>query len=144
MTLYQQVLWGSFYLGVCLILQIGFLALAEYALSNVHPKLKNAGRFRHVMTIYLLALVFIVASHTVQMWIWALIYVLNGVLPDWNSALYFSLVTYTSLGYGDIVLGPGLRVFAGFASITGLLGFGISTAYLVALMSRLPPDKDTA
>jgi ion channel len=138
MTLVQQIFWGSLYLGVCLILQIGFLGVAESAQRKMHPWLKHAGRLRHVMTIFLMALVFIVTSHTVQVWIWALVYVLSDVLPDWNSALYFSLVTYTSLGYGDIVLAPGVRIFAGFASVTGLLGFGISTAYLVALMNRLP------
>ncbi|GAA6192614.1 hypothetical protein NBRC116597_25350 [Phaeobacter sp. NW0010-22] len=62
-------------------------------------------------------------------------------MPDWNSALYFSLVTYTSLGYGDIVLGPGLRIFGAFASVAGLLAFGLSTAYMVALMTRLFEGK---
>lgn len=91
-----------------------------------------------VILIFVLALAFIVTSHTAQVWIWALVYVVTDVLPDWNSAIYFSLVTYTSLGYGDIVLNPGVRIFAGFAAATGLLGFGISTAYLVSLMNRLP------
>jgi len=142
MTLFEQIFWGSMYLGVCLILQILFLTLSEYSLSKVHPKLQNNSRFWHVMVIFVLALVFIVSSHTAQIWIWALVYVLNDVLPDWNSALYFSLVTYTSLGYGDIVLGPAVRVFAGFAAVTGMLGFGISIAYLVALMGRLPRDHE--
>ena len=52
-------------------------------------------------------------------------------------ALYFSLVTFTTLGYGDIVLGEGLRIFGAFASVTGLLAFGLSTAFLVALMTRM-------
>ena len=59
------------------------------------------------------------------------------VLQDWNSAVYFSLVSYTSLGYGDVVLGPGARIFGAFSSVTGLLSFGLSTAFLVALMTRL-------
>lgn len=138
MTLFQQILWGSLFLGICLILQIFFLALAEQVLDRARVRLARQSQLRRVIAIFLLALVFIVSSHTAQVWIWATTYVLFGALPDWNSAIYFSLVTYTSLGYGDIVLGPGLRIFAGFAAVTGLLGFGISTAYLVALMNRLP------
>jgi hypothetical protein len=76
-------------------------------------------------------------THTVQVWIWAVVWVLGDVLPDWNSALYFSLVTFTTLGYGDIVLGEGLRIFGAFAAVTGLLAFGLSTAFLVALMTRV-------
>jgi len=30
-----------------------------------------------------------------------------------------------------------LRIFAAFAAVAGLLAFGLSTAYLVALMSRV-------
>jgi len=62
---------------------------------------------------------------------------LSGALPDWNTAVYFSLVTYTTLGYGDVVLGPGLRIFAAFSAVTGLLGFGISTAFLVGAIGKV-------
>jgi len=140
MTLYQQILWGSLFLVICLVLQIAFLALSETALGRVGYKLEGKGLWRKVLAIFLVALIFIVSSHTAQVWIWAGIYVLFEVLPEWNSAIYFSLVTYTSLGYGDIVLVPGIRIFAGFAAVTGMLGFGISTAYLVSLFGRLTPS----
>lgn len=140
MSLFQQILWGSLFLGICLILQVVFLATAETALGRAKHWLARQGRARHVIGIFVLALAFIVTSHTAQVWIWAAVYVLFDVLEDWNSAIYFSLVTYTSLGYGDIVLPPGVRIFAGMAATTGLLGFGISTAYLVALMNRMPKD----
>lgn len=138
MTLYQQILWGSIFLGLCLVLQITFLAFSEMAMDKVSERLKGKSRVRHVIVAFVLALVFIVTSHTAQVWTWASVYVAFDVLPDWNSAIYFSLVTYTSLGYGDIVLAPGVRIFAGFAAVTGMLGFGISTAYLISLMNSLP------
>jgi ion channel len=141
MTLLQQILWGSLFLGICLVMQITFLALAEMTMDKMTERLKRKSRVRHIVVAFVTALAFIVTSHTAQIWTWALVYVSFEVLPGWNPAIYFSLVTYTSLGYGDIVLGPGLRIFAGFASITGMLGFGISTAYLVSLMSRLPNRK---
>ena len=141
MTLLQQILWGSLFLGLCLILQIAFLAIAEVAMEKVEDRIKGKSRARHVVGVFVAALAVIVSSHTAQIWIWALVYVLFEVLPGWNPAVYFSLVTYTSLGYGDIVLEPGVRIFAGFASITGMLGFGISTAYLVSLMSRIPDRR---
>ncbi len=139
MTLSQQLLWGSLFLGICLVLQVSFLALAETALGKIGYRLDAKSQWRKLLGIFLVALIFIVGSHTAQVWIWAVTYALFNVLPDWNSAVYFSLVTYTSLGYGDIVLPPAVRIFAGFAAVTGMLGFGISTAYLVSLFSRLKP-----
>ncbi|MFT7594217.1 MAG: hypothetical protein ACI8R4_001535 [Paracoccaceae bacterium] len=137
MTLTQQILWGSLYLGVCLILQMVFMALGATYLNKLSGRLSAVPKVVHNSSLLLIALVLIVLSHTAQTWLWACVFVINDVLADWNSAIYFSLVTYTALGYGDIVLGPGLRIFAAFASVTGLLAFGISTAFLVALMGRL-------
>ena len=60
-----------------------------------------------------------------------------GVLPDIGEAIYFALVTYTTLGYGDVTLPTGYRIFGAFGSVTGLLAFGLSTALLVGLFGRL-------
>jgi len=139
MTLTQQLLWGSLYLGVCLTLQIVFMVGGAAYLNRISERLNSVHKTLHNSALLSVALVLIVVSHTIQVWLWASVFVLNDVLADWNSAIYFSLVTYTALGYGDIVLGPGLRIFAAFASVTGLLAFGISTAFLVALMGRIFP-----
>jgi hypothetical protein len=64
-----------------------------------------------------------------------------GAFSDLATALYFSLVTYTTLGYGDFVLGPDIRIFASFAAVTGLLTFGLSTAFLVGLIGRILPKQ---
>jgi len=137
MTLTQQLLWGSLYLGACLALQIVFMIGGSVYLNRISERLNSVHKTLHNSALLSIALVLIVVSHTIQVWLWASVFVLNDVLADWNSAVYFSLVTYTALGYGDIVLGPGLRIFAAFASVTGLLAFGISTAFLVALMGRI-------
>lgn len=89
------------------------------------------------MMLIFVALSYIIFAHTLQVWIWSSGFVLAEALPDWNTAIYFSLVTYTTLGYGDVVLGPGLRIFAAFASVTGLLGFGLSTAFLVGAAGKI-------
>lgn len=141
MTLSQQIFWGSLYLGVCFLIEILLLTWCVLVIRKLgakhefkNPILATAGPIS-------IALVFIIVTHTVQVWIWAIVWVLGDVLPDWNTALYFSLVTFTTLGYGDIVLGEGLRIFGAFAAVTGLLAFGLSTAFLVALMTRVFQDR---
>lgn len=137
MTLLQQILWGSLYLSACVVLEAALMVACASALEKGHYKWAHLSRMSKNGILILTALGFILLAHTVQVWIWSTVFVLTGTLDDWNSALYFSLVTYTTLGYGDIVLGPGLRIFAAFAAVTGLLAFGISTAFLVALMGRI-------
>ena len=82
----------------------------------------------------------LVFAHTVQVWIWAVSILVIAALPDLSTSFYFATVTYTTLGYGDIVLGPEARIVATFCAITGLLTFGISTAFLIGVLTRILPD----
>ncbi|SPJ28879.1 potassium channel family protein [Falsiruegeria mediterranea] len=137
MTLTEQIFWGSVTLGVCFAVEIVLLVLCNVWLEKLSNKMTRNSVVIRAATLISLSLGVIVLAHTIQVWLWAGAWVFGDVMPDWNSAIYFSLVTYTTLGYGDIVLGPDLRIFAAFASVTGLLAFGLSTAYLVAMMTRM-------
>lgn len=72
-----------------------------------------------------------------QIMVWAMLYSGAGVLPDFGTALYFSGVTFTSLGYGDVVLTGPVRLLAPVEAMTGLLMFAIATAVLIAVIQRL-------
>ncbi len=137
MTLSQQIFWGSIYLGICFLAEIILLTCCTLVIRRVIERVENKSRILTTAAPISVALVFIVAIHTFQVWLWAIVWIFSDVLPDWNTSLYFSLVTFTTLGYGDIVLGEELRIFGAFASVTGLLAFGLSTAFMVALMTRV-------
>lgn len=137
MTLLQQIMWGSLYLGLCFVVEVLLLVWCTLVIVHLSIRLRHLSRAMRTAAVISVSLAFIVLAHTLQVWLWAGVWIWSDVLTDWNEALYFSLVTYTTLGYGDIVLGPGLRIFAAFAAVAGLLAFGLSTAYLVALISRI-------
>ena len=63
--------------------------------------------------------------------IWALVYVDQQAIADLSTALYFSMVTFTTLGYGDIVLENEWRLVASFQASVGLIMFGWTTALVV-------------
>ena len=73
----------------------------------------------------------------IVMWALALRWLNSGQFEGLEDAVYFSAVTYTSLGYGDIVLDTRWRLLCGFEAINGLLLFGISTALLFLIFQRL-------
>lgn len=137
MTLLEQLLWGSLYLCICLILETGILVWCVGTLSGLSKRFNHTHRRWHTVVLIMIALGYILFAHTLQVWIWSAAFMHAEVLSDWNTAVYFSLVTYTTVGYGDVVLGPGVRIFAAFAGVTGLLGFGISTAFLVGAMGKI-------
>lgn len=77
------------------------------------------------------------AIHTIEIWSYAACYWLIGALAPFETALYFSTVTFTTIGYGDIVMGEKWRVFAAIEGANGLILFGWSTAFLISLMRQL-------
>lgn len=84
--------------------------------------------------------VVILTLHIVEVTIWALVYL--RALPagaEWTleQAVYFSLVTFTTLGYGEITLGPELRLLSGIEALNGIVLVGWSTAFLFALLQRI-------
>jgi hypothetical protein len=78
----------------------------------------------------------IILLHLLEIVAWALYYVLRGAMPDLPSALYFSAVTYTTTGYGDLVLPPEWRLVGAVEALTGILMCGWSTGVFVAAVSR--------
>jgi len=58
-------------------------------------------------------------------------------MPDLASALYFSAVTYTTTGYGDLLLPKEWRLIGGVEALTGILMCGWSTAFFFIVASKL-------
>jgi voltage-gated potassium channel Kch len=78
--------------------------------------------------------------------LWALFYVWIGALSSLDHAIYFSFVTLTTLGYGDVTLGEEWRVIGAFEAANGIILFGWTTALIVAVANRVmriqPPRSD--
>jgi ion channel len=79
----------------------------------------------------------LVAIHTVEIWIYAVVYYALTALPDFEAALYFSTTSFTTIGYGDVVLDRNWRLFGAIEGANGLLLFGWSTAFLFSVTARL-------
>lgn len=88
-------------------------------------------------------LLFFLAS-LLEIWLWAGMYRLLGALSDLEEALYFSTVTFTTLGYGDVVLQSSWRLLASFQAVNGIIMFGWTTAVIVALVQRILVHESSA
>jgi hypothetical protein len=75
--------------------------------------------------------------HTIEIWIWALLYDFAGALADFEQALYFSTTTYVTIGYGDVVLDRGFRILGAIEGANGIILLGWSTAFFFSVVDRL-------
>lgn len=76
-------------------------------------------------------------AHIISIWLWAAVYLEVGVNKTLEEALYFSLVTYSTLGFGDIIPPEGWRLLTGASAANGLLLIGLSGAVLIDFTERL-------
>jgi Ion channel len=65
---------------------------------------------------------------------WAATYMVVDAIQGFEEALYFSMVTFTTLGYGDITLADNWRLLAAFEAANGCIMFGWTTAIVVAVI----------
>jgi len=79
----------------------------------------------------------IFAIHTAEIWLYAAVYEALGAARDFETALYYSTVTFASLGQGDVTLAAHWRLFGAIEAANGVILFAWSTAFLLAVMTRL-------
>ena len=114
----------------CTVLVLGRL----HSLSARHPALRSS--LTRASVLGALVFLFSVAA-VVESALWAGCYVWVGALPAFEPALYFSLVTFTTLGYGDVTLPEQWRMLGAFQAANGILMFGWTTAVIVAVAQRV-------
>jgi TRAP-type C4-dicarboxylate transport system permease large subunit len=78
----------------------------------------------------------IVLAHLAEIVLWGVFYVRQGVFADIPTAAYFSAVTYTTVGYGDLVPPEQWRLLAGTEALTGILMCGWSAAFFFSIVSQ--------
>ena len=92
-------------------------------------------RFR-LMEVMVATVLVLMLAHTVGAAVWALSYAIIGVAPEGSDLLYFALVNYCTLGYGDITPVKEWRLLGPMASMNGILMFGWSTAVLFEVLRK--------
>ncbi|MEM8971952.1 MAG: potassium channel family protein [Pseudomonadota bacterium] len=71
---------------------------------------------------------------TASIWAWAVLYIQIDLFATFEEALYFSIVSFTTVGYGDVIIEGRWRLIAGMTAAHGLLSFGLYTAFFVEVL----------
>ena len=133
----DQILLGTCMIALTVIVHtVGIIVLIRLLRGRVVPKDRHMSLFRMVCVLVftVLALFF---AHTIEIWLWALLYIWLGAFEVVEPALYFSTVTFTTLGFGDITLSSRWRLLSSFEAANGMILFGVSTAFVFAVIERM-------
>jgi hypothetical protein len=75
--------------------------------------------------------------HLIEMGLWAAAYAAVGVFSDFETSLYYSLKSYTTVGYGDVLPPATWRLVGPIEAAVGVLMLGLSTGVIVAAVQRI-------
>lgn len=132
-----QLILGTVVVVATVIFHVAALVGLAGLLQRVGHREERSHRQLTLMMLLAMAVLYILAIHTLEAWFWAAVYLFAGEFNNVSDALYFSVVTSTTLGYGDITLSEKWRLLSTFEAMGGLILFGASTAFLLELMRVL-------
>jgi len=123
--------------AVCVVLHTTTMVIFTEWLLQWRPTIeKRPGLISQALLLIFIFLVIIIL-HLLETGIWALFYLRRELFADFETSLYFSIVSYTTIGYGDVVLPQTWRLLGGIEGLSGVLLCGLSTAFLFAYVNGL-------
>ena len=122
---------------VCLIIHIaGILLMAEWLLQRREYFEQTAGR-RHLAVLIVTLFAGIVLLHLAQTSLWAAFYYAQDLFSDFETSLYFSMVSFTTIGYGDVLLPRNWRLLGVIEGFSGVVLCGVSTGFIFAVINAM-------
>jgi hypothetical protein len=86
-------------------------------------------------------MIVMLAGNLLQITLWAGLFLGCGEFEDFATAFYHSVVNFTTLGYGDVVMSEERRLLGGLEAANGVLMFGLTTGLLLAIFIELMDEK---
>ena len=130
----RELLIAFAIVAICVVIHAGSLTIFAQFLSARFPPEHLVTLNRQVLVL-IIVFAMVMTLHLIETGIWALFYFWNNHFQDYETALYFSLGTYSTIGYGDVVLPQRWRLLGGIEGISGVLLCGLSGAFIFAVVN---------
>lgn len=118
---------------------VHFVGLAAYiAILRAEFAVRLRARsWGHRAATILLVVLGLAWLHTIEIWLFAALYLALGQFREIEPALYFSTVTFTTVGFGDTALSQSRRIIGAIEAANGFILIGWSTAFLVSVTAKM-------
>jgi hypothetical protein len=135
-SMIANILSGCLLIGLTCIIHTVATRIVLVITNKVSDRPKKYKKLSVLLEIDFIVLLMILAI-LIESTIWAGSYLIVGAIEQFEEALYFSIVTFTTLGYGDVIIDNPWRLMASFEAANGVIIFGWSTAIVMTGIQKL-------
>ena len=139
----MQFIVAAFMILLTTVIHTGGMVIVFKAIRAHGGNIKDGLRRTRIILISGIVLIMMLVL-LVEVTCWATTYLVLNAVDGFEKALYFSMVTFTALGYGDIVLDENWRLLGSIEAANGLIIFGWTTAIIVAIVQYIFFGKEHA
>ena len=138
-SIVTQIFLGSLVIPITILVQVWFIRVAIKrfkAIATGESFVSDLNRTLPLVFVLSMATLWLLAALSISIWIWAGFFQLLGCFETLEESLYFSMVSFTTLGFGDVTLPQEWRILSGMIAANGLVLFGLNTAFLIEMLQR--------
>lgn len=139
--LFHQIAIGSVIVIVSVLLSGAIFLGLELLMERSHLWLIRRPHRPKLVLVLLVSVMGSLGMITVSVWVWAIAYFQLGIFITFEASLYFSLVSFTTLGFGDIILPPDWRILAGMTAANGFLNIGMMSAVVLETLRTVRKNQ---
>ena len=130
----ENLLIGCGTMAICLAIQCVVVSVLLHFFYRLEAKKVLITGIPRSSAILIAVMIVLFAGNLVQMALWAYMFLFLEQFEDFRTAFYHSVVNFTTLGYGDLVMTKERRLLGALEAANGVLMFGLSTSVLFSVL----------
>ena len=136
-SVFREIAIAAAIVSVCMVIHLaGIVLMAEWLFRRRDVLERTASSRQFALKIVTL-FAGILLLHLIQTSLWAVFYYTQSLFSDFETSLYFSMTSFTTIGYGDVLLPRNWRLLGVIEGISGVLLCGVSTAFIFAVINAM-------
>ncbi len=135
--MHGNLIIGCLTMSVCLAVQCFVLSLLLNVLIRLERKHIIKTGFTRISFLLITVMLIMLAGNIFQMTLWAGLFFVLGEFRNFITAFYHSVVNFSTLGYGDLVMSEKRRLLGALEAVNGVLMFGLSTGFLYTVLNSI-------
>lgn len=135
----SPLLFGGFVLMLILSNHAFFTECVSFLHNRVTRQLVETNRTWIARPFLYLSVLLLLASHLVEIMIWAYALVFANLAPNLQEAVYFSGSTYTTLGYGSDIMPESWNAITAVIALSGMFSIAWTTSSLMSMIGLFHP-----